>query len=63
MFLTAAHHHSVDHREDGFFAVEIGKCGESGERVAVGHEIVENAIEDFVVGNEFGNVLLEDEES
>ena len=63
LFLIAAHHHGVDHREDGFFAAKIGKCGESGERVALGHEIVEDAVEELVVGNEFRNDLLEDEES
>ena len=63
MFLIAAHHHGVDHRENGFFAAKIGECGESGEGVAVGHEIVEDVVEELVVRNEFGVVLLEDEES
>jgi hypothetical protein len=61
--LIAAHHHGVDHRENGFFAAEIGECGQGGERIGVGQEIVENAVEEFVVGNELRIVLLQDEES
>ena len=63
LFLVSAHDHGVDHRENGFFAAEIGEGGKSGERVAIGHEIVEDAVEELVVGNEFRNVLLQDEES
>src|SRR6202040_1250643 len=48
---------------NGFFAVKIGEGGKSGECVAAGHEIVEDVVEELVVRNEFGVVLLQDEES
>ena len=63
LFLVSAHHHGVDHRENGLFAAKIGQGGKSGEGVAIGHEIVEDAVEELVVGNELGGVLLQDEES